>query len=89
MFKKNAGAHRVALEEKIQDLKGAVKFRDEATERMDIVRRAEAKELAENWAAMESSKPQAQIAWDRHEEMSNQLKVVQGELAEAKEALAK
>ena len=61
-FKKSAGAHRIALEEKIRDLMGAVKFQDEATERMNIVRRTEAKELAENRAAMETSKSQAQIA---------------------------
>ena len=38
---------------------------------------------------METSKSQAQIAWDRHEELSNQLKAVQGDLAKAKEAHAK
>ena len=68
---------------------GAVKFRDEATERMNIVRRTEAKELAENRATMQTSKSQAQIAWDRHEELSNQLKAVQGDLAKAKEAHTK
>ena len=88
-FKKNAGAHRAALEEKIQDLNGAVKFQDEAIERMNIVRRAEAKELAENQAAMETSKSRAQIAWDWHEELSKQLKTVQDDLAKAKEAHAK
>ena len=38
---------------------------------------------------METRKSQAQIAWDRHEELSNQLKAVQGDLARAKEAHAK
>ena len=73
----------------IRNLEGAVKFRDEVAERMNIVRRAEAKELAESRAAMETSKSQAQIAWDRHEELSRQLKAVQGDLAKAKEAHAK
>ena len=55
---------------------------------MNIVRRAEAKELSENRAAMESSKSQAQIAWNRHEELSNQLKAVLGNLAKVKEDIS-
>ena len=55
-FKKSTGALHAALEKKVRDLEGAVKFQDEVTERMKIMRRAEAKELAENQAAMESSK---------------------------------
>ena len=47
-----------------------MKFWDEVAERMNIMRWAEAKELAESRAAMETSKSQAQIAWDRHEELS-------------------
>ena len=65
-----------------------MKFRDEAAKRMNTVRRAEAKELTENQAAMETSKSQAQIAWDRHEELSKQLKVVHGDLAKAKQVHA-
>ena len=61
-FKKSAGSHHVVLEEKIRNLEGAVKFRDEAVESMKTVWRAEAKELAENREAMETSKSQAQIA---------------------------
>ena len=84
----SAGARRLVLEETIRNLEGAVKFWEEATERMAIVRWDEAKKLAESLATAETSKSQAQIAWDRHEKQSEQLKEVQGELAKAKEALA-
>ena len=60
-----------------------MKFRDEAAERMTIVRRTEAKELAESLAAAATRKSQAQITWDRHEELSKQLKVVQSDLVKA------
>ena len=53
-----------------------MKFRDEATKRMTIVRQIEAKEHAERLAAMEASKSQVQIAWDNHEKLSEQLKEV-------------
>ena len=43
-----------------------MKFRDEAAERMAMVRRDETKKLAESLATAETSKSQAQIAWDRH-----------------------
>ena len=39
-------------------------------------------------ATAEISKSQAQIAWDRHEKLSVQLKEVQGDLAKTKEAHA-
>ena len=48
--KKKAGAHRLELEKKIRTLEDAVRFRDEAAERTDIVRRDEAKKLAESLA---------------------------------------
>ena len=86
--KRNAGARRLSLEEKIRNLESAVKFRDEAAQRMTTMRRAEAKELAESLAAAETSKSQAQIAWDLHEKLSEQLKEVQSDLARAKEAHA-
>ena len=57
-FKKSTGAHRLALEDKIRNLEGAVKFRDEASERMTIVRWTKSKELAESRAAAETSKLQ-------------------------------
>ena len=68
--KKNVGTRRLSLEEKIRNLENAVKFRDEAAKRMAIVRRDEAKKLAESMATAETSKSQAQIAWDRHEKLS-------------------
>ena len=66
-FKKKAGAHRFELEKKIKTLEDAVKFRDETAQRMTILRQDEAKKLAESLATAETSKSQAQIAWDRHE----------------------
>ena len=42
-FKKGTDARRIALEGKIQELEGAVAFRDEAAELMNDVRRTEAK----------------------------------------------
>ena len=66
-----------------------MKFRDEAAKRTTIVRREEGKKLAENLATAETSRSQAQIAWDHHEKLSDQLKEVQGDLAKAKEAHAK
>ena len=74
--KKSAGACRLRLEEMIRTLEDAVKFRDEAAERMAIVRRDEAKKLAESLATAETSKSQAQIAWDRHEKLSDRKSVV-------------
>ena len=65
------GAHRVELEKKINILEEAVKFRDEAAKRMAIVRQGETKKLAESLATAETSKLQAQIAWDRHEKLSD------------------
>ena len=88
-FKRSVGANRLALEEKILNLERAVKFWDEAAERMTIVRRAETKELAESLVAVETSKSQAQIGWDRHEKLSEQLKAVQSDLVKAKEAHAR
>ena len=86
--KKNAGAHRLKLEKKIRTLEDAVKFRDKAAKRMIIVRRDEAKKLTESLATAETSKSQAQIAWEQHEKMSDQLKEVQEDLAKVKEAHA-
>ena len=88
-FKKKAGAHRLELEKKIKTSEDAVKFRDETAQRMTIMRQGEAKKLAESLATVETSKSQAQIAWDRHEKTSNQLKEAQEDLAKAKEAQAK
>ena len=88
-FKKCTTAHRIALERRVQDLESTVKFRDEAAQRMETVRQTEAQEIAANRAAMETSKSQAQIAWDQHEGLAKQLKEVLDELARAKEAYAK
>ena len=63
-----------------------MKFRDEAAERMAIVHRDVTKKLAESLATAETSKSQAQIAWDRHEKLFVQVKEVQSDLAKAKEA---
>ena len=86
-FKKDADARRMALEGKVQELEEAVAFRDEAAEHMNVVRRNEAKGLADGRAAMEACKSQAQIAWDQHEKVSDQLKVAQDELAKTKTTL--
>ena len=88
-FKKCTTAHGIALERRVQDLESTVKFRDEAAQRMETVRQTEAQEMAANRAAMETSKSQAQIAWDQHEGLAKQLKEVLDELARAKEAYAK
>ena len=53
---KRADAHRAALEKKIKELGEAITFRTEAAERMSIIRRTEAKELADGQAAMEVCK---------------------------------
>ena len=71
----------------IRELGEAITFRDEAAERMNIIRWTEARELAEGRAAMEVCKSQVQIAWDQHEKLSDQIKAVQNELAENKGAL--
>ena len=55
---------------------------------MSVVRRAEAKELADGRAALEECKLQEQIAWDQNENSTVQLKVAQKELGETKAALA-
>ena len=65
--RKRADAHRTTLEKKIKELGEAIAFRDEAAERMSVVRRAEAKELADGRAALEVCKSQAQITWDQNE----------------------
>ena len=65
--KKNLGTHRLELEKKVRTLKDAVKFRDDAAKRMTIMRQDEAKKLAESLATAETSKSQAQIAFDYHE----------------------
>ena len=76
-FKKNADARRIALEGMIKKLEEGVVLRDEAAGRMSIIRRTEAKELADGRAAMEVCKSQVQIAWDQHKKVSAQLKVAQ------------
>ena len=71
---------------KIKTLEDAVKFWDETAQHMTIVSQDEAKKLAESLATTETRKSQAQIAWDRHEKTSNQLKEAREDLAKAKEA---
>ena len=66
-FKKSSCAHRLELEKKVRTLEDAVKFRDEAAKRMAIVHQGETKKLAESLATAETSKSQAQIAWEQHE----------------------
>ena len=48
--RKSADARRISLEEKVKELREAIGFRDEAAERMNVVRRTEAKELADGRA---------------------------------------
>ena len=77
------------MEKKIKTLEDAVKFRDEAAKRMAIVRQGETKKLAESLVTAKTSKSQAQIAWEQHGKLSDQLTRVQADLAKAKEAHAK
>ena len=56
---------------------------------MNVVHWTEAKELADGRAAMEACKSQAQIVWDQHEKVSDQLKAAQDELTKTKAALDK
>ena len=86
---KRADAHRATPEKKIKELGEAIAFRTEAAERMSIIRRTKAKELADGRSAMEVCKSQAQIACDQYEKMTAQLKAAQNELAETKAALEK
>ena len=88
-FKKDATAGRLAMERKIRELGDKVDFWVDKDKRMAAIRRKEAKELEDGQKTMEASKSQAQIAWHEHEQVSNQLKTVQAELAEAKGALEK
>ena len=55
-FKKSSGARRLELEGRIRNLEDAVKFRDEAAERMAIVHPDEAKKLAKSLATTQTSK---------------------------------
>ena len=77
------------MERRIRELGEANDFWKDKDARMTVLRKKEAKELADGRTAMEASKSQAQIAWHQHEQVSNQLKGVQVELAEAKGALEK
>ena len=77
------------MERKIRELGDAVDFWKDKDKRMAVIRKKEAKELEDGRTAIEASKSQAQIAWHQHEQVSNQLKAVQAELAGAKGALEK
>ena len=64
-----------------------VKFRDGADARRESIRKQEFEKLERDRKTIEDSRSQAQIAWDQHEHVSNELAAVRGELEKAQAAL--
>ena len=64
-----------------------VEFRDGVNARREIVHKQELEELEKNRETIEASRSQAQIAWDQHERVSNELAMVRGELEKVQAVL--
>ena len=64
-----------------------VEFRDAADARRESIRKQEFEELERDGKTIEDSRSQAQIAWDQHEQVSNELAMVRGKLEKAQSAL--
>lgn len=74
-------------EARCKELEGMVKFRDEADARRESLRKQEFEELEKDKETIEDNRSQAQIAWDQHDKVSNELAAVRGELEKAQSAL--
>ena len=74
-------------EARCKELEGMVEFRDAADARRESIHKQEVEELERDMKTIEDSRSQAQIAWDQHEQVSNELAAVRGELGKAQAAL--
>ena len=74
-------------EARCTELEGMVKFRDDDDARRESIRKQEFEELERDRKTIEDSRSQVQIAWDQHEQVSNELATVRGELEKAQSAL--
>ena len=63
-----------------------VEFRDTADARRESIHKQELEELEKDRETIEASRSQAQIAWDQHEQVSNELATMRGELEKAQAA---
>ena len=73
--------------DRCKELEGMVEFRDAADARRESIRKRGLEELEKDRKTIEDSQSQAQIAWDQHEQASNELATVHGELEGAHAAL--
>ena len=64
-----------------------IEFRDANDASRESIRKRELEELEKDRKTIEDSRSQARIAWDQHEQVSNELATVRGELEKAQAVL--